>query len=97
MMGGHVAGHGCQASPTVPTVVMRCCLVPPTAARLSSNICGTGSRILASSAVQGIDASCRLIETDDEPCSGTKDRDREASPTNHRLAGDVDTLCIGDL
>ena len=28
MMGGHVAGHGCQASPTVPTVVMRCCLVP---------------------------------------------------------------------
>jgi len=45
----------------------------------------------------GIDASCRLIETDDEPCSGTKDRDREASPTNHRLAGDVDPLCIGDL
>jgi len=45
----------------------------------------------------GIDASCRLIETDDERRSGTKDRDREASPTNHRLAGDVDTLCIGDL
>jgi hypothetical protein len=49
-----------------------------------------------SSAVR-FDAPWRLIETDDEPRSGTQDRDREASPTNHRLTGEVDPLCIGDL
>ena len=43
------------------------------------------------------DASWCLIETDDEPRSGTQDRDRKASPTNHRLTGGFDPLCIGDL